>query len=631
MLKYFRPKKICNCTNPIDKEILKREINHSFCKRCGSIILNSNDGKINFTLKPKQKQAPNETSPFEIIRSMKENTEKNCPYLNNTEESFKSKAVYLLNRKMILYHLQKLMKTFDYNDIVFYQCLFFMDYVFSQKVNHELSEKEIMYYLIGYFLCSTKMKETDASEPPLEYFVKIKQNTFFSIKQIAQYEVACLKSINYNIFSYSAYDWVMQLISIGIVFDCEIDSKNSIIILNGHRHTIINSINKYILKMLLNLTLKNIFLKYSPAQIAFSLIQIAREKFLDPNLINNNLYNKLINFYYINFDEFQNCYEELKLEINQEVVQKEKDENEEKNNENNNNNENIKSKIIKKYFIENNFIGNIYKMKKNVILNKSSSCKVLLNSFKNINEKEIAENNKEINEKNIKDKLNEKTSIEKEKISGGKNDKMTINTELNKIPLKKQNKYSTNYEKKSGRSNDNLPLINTKIQANIEPVKESIEIKSKSSKSVLDVFDNCNRKLITSKKNYVNRHLSSVQNNVLNYTKMKKTINKFSSINRTNVFKFKQNESIQNGNNDKKVVYKIRKSSKILPFYNNFEDIKINNNNETIDKTIDINTLKSRVNFRHKFSTKGNLFSVPNKRNQSIDFIPEIKSRVLLI
>ena len=631
MLKYFRPKKICNCTNPIDKEILKREINHSFCKRCGSIILKSNDGKINFTLKPKQKQVPNETSPFEIIRSMKENTEKNYPYLNNTEESFKSKAAYLLNRKMILYHLQKLMKTFDYNDIVFYQCLFFMDYVFSQKVNHEFSEKEIMYYLIGYFLCSTKMKETDASEPPLEYFVKIKQNTFFSIKQIAQYEVACLKSINYNIFSYSAYDWVMQLISIGIVFDCEIDSKNSIIILNGHRHTIINSINKYILKMLLNLTLKNIFLKYSPAQIAFSLIQIAREKFLDPNLINNNLYNKLINFYYINFDEFQNCYEELKLEINQEVVQKEKDENEEKNNENNNNNENIKSKIIKKYFIENNFIGNIYKMKKNVILNKSSSCKVLLNSFKNINEKEIAENNKEINEKNIKDKLNEKTSIEKEKISGGKNDKMTINTELNKIPLKKQNKYSTNYEKKSGRSNDNLPLINTKIQANIEPVKESIEIKSKSSKSVLDVFDNCNRKLITSKKNYVNRHLSSVQNNILNYTKIKKTINKFSSINRTNVFKFKQNESIQNGNNDKKVVYKIRKSSKILPFYNNFEEIKINNNNETIDKTIDINTLKSRVNFRHKFSTKGNLFSVPNKRNQSIDFIPEIKSRVLLI
>ena len=44
---------------------------------------------------------------------------------------------------------------------------------------------------------------------------------------------------------------------------------------------------KYIKKMLLNIALKNILVKYSPMYIAFSLIQIAREKYLDkkPSII----------------------------------------------------------------------------------------------------------------------------------------------------------------------------------------------------------------------------------------------------------------------------------------------------------------------------------------------------------
>ena len=60
MIKFFRPKKICNCTFPTDKNILKKENDHSFCKKCGSIILKSSDGTINYTVKPKNKQMPNQ-------------------------------------------------------------------------------------------------------------------------------------------------------------------------------------------------------------------------------------------------------------------------------------------------------------------------------------------------------------------------------------------------------------------------------------------------------------------------------------------------------------------------------------------------------------------------------------------
>ena len=330
-MKIFRPRKICNCTFPVDKNILKRKCGHSFCKNCGSIMIKNTNGSINYTLKPKQKQIPNQTNPIDIILSMKKNTKINYPNLDNLDKSSEKMNFYLINRKMILFYLQKLMKTFDFDDVVFYQCLFFMDYVFSHQIEEGISEKEIIYYLIGYFLCSTKMKETDSGEPPLECFVKIKQNTILSIKQIAYYEIFCLKSINYNIFSYSAYDWITQLIATGIVFDCEIDNKNSIIVFNGHRHSIVNSINKCSLKMLLNLTLSNVFLKFSPMHIAFSIIHIAREKLLDPNLINNKLYNKLINLYGINFKEYKKCYEELKSQLNDNITEKEKIEQEEKN------------------------------------------------------------------------------------------------------------------------------------------------------------------------------------------------------------------------------------------------------------------------------------------------------------
>ena len=121
-----------------------------------------------------------------------------------------------------------------------------------------------------------------------------------------------MKSIKYNIFSYSAYDWLSELISIGFVFDCEVNKNNEIILINGHRHSIINTISKYALKILLNITVKNIFIKFSPMYIAFSLVQIAKEKYFDKNVINTKLFNYFINLYGVNFNDYKKCYKELK-------------------------------------------------------------------------------------------------------------------------------------------------------------------------------------------------------------------------------------------------------------------------------------------------------------------------------
>ena len=82
--------------------------------------------------------------------------------------------------------------------------------------------------------------------------------------KIGLYEVLCIKRIEYNIFSYSAYDWLNILLSNGIIFNSEVDDNNEIIIVKGHRHSLVNTVKKYAIKLLLNLTAKNDIVSITP-------------------------------------------------------------------------------------------------------------------------------------------------------------------------------------------------------------------------------------------------------------------------------------------------------------------------------------------------------------------------------
>ena len=135
MLRNGKQTKYCNCTLSSDKEILKNNKEYSFCEKCGCILLKGQGGIINYTLKAKLKRLPLDISPIDIIRHMKIKTEEDYPFIyeeyninkddKNKERILRAINVYLKHRKMILLKLQKLMKTFDYCDMIFYQCLFY--------------------------------------------------------------------------------------------------------------------------------------------------------------------------------------------------------------------------------------------------------------------------------------------------------------------------------------------------------------------------------------------------------------------------------------------------------------------------------------------------------------------------
>ena len=475
MSKHHPQSKICNCQNPSNKKIFKSHINNSFCEKCGCILIKSAQGNIYYTLKPNKKQLEIELNPIKIIQSMKKKTEEKYPYIYNIYNNAnifydykndKKLNIYLKNRKMLLLKLQNLMKTFDYCDMIFFQCLFFLDTYLSQDINEEMNEKTILYYLVGYFLLSAKLKETDIYEPSFESFFNLSKGIFLSPNKIAQYEKICLKRIDYNIFSYSSYDWITQLISNGIVFNSEVDETNEVILLKGHKHTLINTVNKFAIKLLLNLTSKNSFFKYSPMYIAFSIIQISREKYIDNKMIKPKLFHKLVELYGVDHTKIQNCYEELKLEMDSENKISSKDSH--KNNE-----ENIKRHDnIKRTSVDNvqKSFNSIAKNKNLYVSNKITSSNAII-SLKNDSNNDSHENNIFTNS-NLKIFHDDKSR--------------------NKITLTKINHYSIDCGKSSKY---NLPIINLKYakeQKEINPIitksKNFLDEKEKQNNAKIKSF-----------------------------------------------------------------------------------------------------------------------------------------------
>ena len=574
-------KKYCNCPISSDKTILEPFMDHSFCEKCGSILIKDmqNNETIYYTIKPKQKQKPTELNPIQIIRSMKKKTETDFPFLNNEynmsgkelenkEETMKSIDIYLNNRKMIIMTIQKMMKMLDVSDLSFYQCLFYVDYFLSHIITEETTEKEILYYIVGYFICSSKLKETDIYEPSFESFVSIKKKVYLSVEKISLYEIKCLQSIKYNPFAYSAYDWICELISIGLVFNCEIEKSKSIILINGHRHSLVNVINKYTIKALLDITIKSIFLKYSPMHIAFSLIQITREKYLDENLINNDLYFKLINLYNIDFSDYEECYKEIKLEIEEKRKENNNENNNENNTVNNENDEEVKEKNAQDFCkkistdfgsnAENNYkswksSGNIVRLKNKVVLSKQIN-----NEYEHINNT----TNKLISLTNDIKTINE-------------NDSININDKDNNISSINNNKNENlNYSSK----NNIASIRDNSIKEIINDIKNKNEDEKNNNKEENELKENKQLEKIVE-----NDHKS--KNDSIDFIK----------------------ENDRKMNNDS------------ISFIKN-EDDKINNNNDSIDFIINDDENKEKDEVKNKDKDKdidSNKENIINNKNDS--------------
>ena len=378
----------------------------------------------------------------------------------------------------------------------------------------------------------------------------------------------------------------------GIVFDCEIDKKNTIIISNSDKIPIIDNINKYALSILLRLTLKNIFFKYSPIYIALSIIQISREKFLNKKLINNYLFNKLINIYGIHFNEYKNSYEEIKLEI-------------EKDNQISTEDNNFTN--IKGYLNKNTNNSRKNNRNKRLSFDKNSRCKIILksNSINYLNENNKKEENNQIikNSKEVELKDNK--------------EKMNIKNNKNILKVIKHSSSITNENYTSFSNNNlNIPLIQIKYQKSNISIKDNLKIIQKNnSKFLPEINSNLSIKHMSQKKLFKreSRIIPYKRNNSL---KINSVFSKFSPIRKKTLFGNNINIISNKNNINNNKFIKIQKLSKISLFKNKIEQINTNNKIDMEKAMIERNIFKLKKNFGIDLRKRESSLSISNKINQ---------------
>ena len=303
------------CTHSIS---LKTNSNqYIYCPKCGSISINYENNSY-YTLKPKNMENEIEIDPVQVVKEMIKNQKINFPFLENdfninpNESQSKINQIkeniflYLSKRKTLLLYLQNITRILNYSDLSFYHCLLDIDLYLSHNISQKMTNEDLIYYLIGFFLNSSKFKETDIYEPELYIFCNNDSKYNLNKERISYYEAKCLKLMGYNFFIFSAYDWLSTFMGIGYIFEGEIDKNNL---------EEINEINTYAFKLLVAITPKNIFFKYSTLYSAISIIKICREDKLDKNKVNNTLFDKLLDIYNITFKDCENCYNEIRFAL----------------------------------------------------------------------------------------------------------------------------------------------------------------------------------------------------------------------------------------------------------------------------------------------------------------------------
>ena len=208
-------------------------------------------------------------------------------------------------RNRVLIYIHNLCTKMEYNDSSFYFSLYLLDTYLSRIISDDISDRELFLVVLGFFLISSKYIEDDIFEPELQIFCNIEKSILLTINEIRESEVQCLTLINHNMYIYSVYDWITTLLSNGIVFQEEVNNKNEV-----------EDIYGYTQKLLTNLTSKIFFCKYSSIQIAFSIIQISREKYLCKDLkLSEKIFNLLLDLYEISFSDYKECYNLIKNDI----------------------------------------------------------------------------------------------------------------------------------------------------------------------------------------------------------------------------------------------------------------------------------------------------------------------------
>lgn len=266
------------------KNLEKSILNHIYCKKCGSILLKTeNEREELLLIKPEKYNERTDIDPLIYLLKQKHSSLKILP---KTYSNF-----YLKIREDAIFFLKSLCVSYQTSDKVFFTSISYLDRIMSDV--SKMSKYNFDLNVIVCFILAGKFSEIDAYPFSYSNFNSSNNEFTYDSEEIAENEISVLQKLNYNLNDISAFDVLMSFIHCGFIFENEMLDEDEL-----------NDIYKYTFSLLAKLIISDVFCKFDSYAIAFSIIHFARKYF---SVQKGNL--KYLKFLFgIHLSEYKDCF-----------------------------------------------------------------------------------------------------------------------------------------------------------------------------------------------------------------------------------------------------------------------------------------------------------------------------------
>lgn len=249
--------------------------------------------------------------------------EEGYKFMKLKEFDFNDKTLerYLRRRKSLLSFIQKITLQQKFGDSTFYLTLFYLDHFLSRHITKGADKKELYYIALGFLVIAAKFGESNIFEPEFSELVEDVQeftNITLDREILEKYEYLCIGFLKFDMMNYSAYDWLMTFMLNGFIFKEEINENKS-------SKKVINEIYNHCTKLLAMVTGNKLFVTYTPAQIALSILKLARKDLYkedssskdkkssaQSNLSGDEIFSFILKLYGYKHSDYKRCYKDIK-------------------------------------------------------------------------------------------------------------------------------------------------------------------------------------------------------------------------------------------------------------------------------------------------------------------------------
>ena len=228
------------------KNLFKTKSNYFYCYGCSSIIYLNESGKLILPAKPQKYNVMQETVK-PIFMSVEDT---HCPY------RFYNKESYLEIRTKIVKKMKLFAQKFNLSKKTFFVALDYFDRLCSKLAQFNFAVVQIAEFCV---VLASKFQDDS------KYAITAKLSLGYS-KNYAKDELYILQLLNYELYSITSYDILMDIMNVGIFFNNEKFSRNKMNIIYGK-----------IEKMLYFFSETKYFIEMTPMEIALSVVGFVRE------------------------------------------------------------------------------------------------------------------------------------------------------------------------------------------------------------------------------------------------------------------------------------------------------------------------------------------------------------------